>query len=96
LLDGRGAVWRYGTMADRRSSTESARAILQYFARHHLLDDDKTERWTLEQEFFQENPSSRRDDFEAGLSCAIEMQWLRQDGDWFILTGAGFEQLPGF
>ena len=69
---------------------------MQYFARHQLLDEDKMERRALEQGFFQEKPNSRRDDFEAGLNYAIEMEWLRQEGDWFILTGTGFEELPGF
>ena len=66
-------------MADIPSSAESARAILQYFARHQLLDEDKMERRALEQGFFQEKPNSRRDDFEAGLNYAIEMEWLRQE-----------------
>lgn len=72
-------------MADVPYNDESARAILEYFARHHLRGGDKTLKWALEQQFF-ENPRFRRDDFEAGLSYAIEKQWFRTEGENFVLT----------
>jgi len=81
------------TMADIPYTDESARAILEYFARHHLRGGDKTPGRALEQQFF-ENPKFRRDDFEAGLSYAIEKQWLRQEGECFVLTESGFGELP--
>ena len=67
-------------MADIPSSKESARAILEYFARHHLRGGAKTPRWALKQQFF-EDPIFRPDDFEAGISCAIEEGWLIPGGN---------------
>jgi hypothetical protein len=81
------------SMAELPYTDESARAILLYWARHVLRPGDKTPRWALEQHFF-ENPRFRREDFEAGLSYALEKQWLVQDGETFALTGSGFEMLP--
>jgi hypothetical protein len=78
-------------MADVPYTDQSARAILEYFARHLLPGGDKTPKWALEQQFF-ENPNFRRDDFEAGLSYAIEKQWLRQEGECFALTESGFSE----
>ena len=81
-------------MADIPSSEESARAILEYFARHRLRGGADVPRWALEQQFF-ENPIFRPDDFVAGISYAIEKQWLMliQKGESFMLTESGFREL---
>ena len=82
-------------MADIPHSDESARAILEYFARNHLRAGADAPKWALEQHVLG-NPRSRfrRDDFEAGLSYAIEKQWLRQEGECFVLIEFGFGELP--
>jgi hypothetical protein len=49
--------------------------------------------WALEQQFF-ENPDFRREDFEAGISYAIEHGWLIREGDQVVLTEYGFRELP--
>lgn len=79
-------------MAELPYTDESARAVLQYWARSDLLDGDKVPRWALTQHFFN-NPRFRREDFEAGLSYALEMQWLVQNGEEFALTGTGLQEL---
>ena len=79
-------------MADIPSSEESARAILEYFARHRLRGGVDVPKWALEQQFF-ENPIFRPEDFAAGISYAIERQWLVQEGESFDLTESGFREL---
>jgi hypothetical protein len=80
-------------MADIPSSEESARTILEYFAQRRLRGGADVPRWALEQQFF-ENPKYRPDNFEAGISYAIEKQWLIQKREFFVLTETGFRELP--
>jgi hypothetical protein len=80
-------------MADIPSSERSAYTILEYFAQRRLRGEADVPRWALEQQFF-ENPIFRPDDFEAGISYAIEKQWLIQKGESFVLTESGFRELP--
>jgi hypothetical protein len=83
-------------MEDLPNSEEIARAVLQIFANRILRPGEAISRMALEQEFFQSSKynSCKQSDLEAGLTCAVEKDWLSNKEAEFELRLLGFAEIP--
>lgn len=83
-------------MEELSKSEEIARAVLQMFASRGLRPGETISRTALEHEFFQSSKynSFKQSDFEAGLTCAVEKEWLSNKETDFELRLLGFAEIP--
>ena len=79
-------------MADTPYTDASARAILQIFAHHNRRAGEAMTRSALQISFLK-NQQYRAEDYVAGLSYAIEKEWVIADRTMIKLTEAGFHEL---
>lgn len=83
-------------MEELSKSEEIARAVLQMFGSRGLRPGETISRTALEQEFFQSGKynSFKQSDFEAGLTRAVEKEWLSETETGLELRVLGFAEIP--
>lgn len=77
---------------------ESARVVLGVFARDDTPDELRAEDRMMKQQALERFLTDNRftaDDFREGLGRAVEMGWIRKEGEVLTLTNRGLAELPG-